>query len=275
MNAPRDLPFGVHQGMSNAAYHALPALGSSGLKALAKSPAHYFGLYRDDTRPGREQTASMKLGTLAHCALLEPFELDARYVIKPPGHDGRTTAGKAWCKAFAGLEIVSQEQYDSAKRQAENIRALPEVGALLSRGEAEVSAFWVDEATGVPCKCRPDWVSPAGDGVILLDLKTCQDASERGFPKTIANYGYHLQAAWYSEGYARASGRQVLGFVFACVEAEWPHAAAAYMLDDESMTKGAAECRRLLNLFRDCDAAGRWPGYPNTITPLSLPAWAI
>ena len=97
------------------------------------------------------------------------------------------------------------------------------------------------------CKCRPDSVNPAGNGgVILLDLKTCQDASAEGFPKSIARHGYHLQAAWYSDGYERASGQKVLGFVFACVESESPHAAAAYMLDDESLDKARAEVRRLL-----------------------------
>lgn len=269
------IPTGIHHGMTNADYHALPALGNSGLKLLAKSPAHYFGRYRDPSRPAQVETDAMRRGTLAHCAILEPDELEKRYAVKPAGHDGRTREGKAWNEAHAGFAIVSSDEWNAATRQACNVRALSEVGQLLAVGNPEVSAFWIDEATGVHCKCRPDWVSPAGDGVILIDVKTCQDASAAGFPRTIANYGYHIQAAWYSDGYERASGKPVLGFVFACVESEWPHAAAAYMLDDESLQKGRDDCRRLLALYAECDRAGAWPGYPETIQPLSLPAWAF
>jgi exodeoxyribonuclease VIII len=66
----------------------------------------------------------------------------------------------------------------------------------------------------------------------------------------------------------------VLGFVFVAVEEEFPHAAAAYMLDDDAMERGRAECRRLLALYRECAERGDWPGYPNTIQQLTLPAWA-
>jgi hypothetical protein len=269
-----DIPLGLVPTMPNAEYHALNALGSSGIKRLARSPAHYFASI-DPAAPKQEATAAMKAGTLAHCALLEPGELYRRYVVRPDGLDLRTKEGKAWAASMpADLELISHQQMDTALMQADSVRSLPDVAALLSRGSAEVSAFWLDEATGVHCKCRPDWVSPAGDGVVLVDLKTCQDASPEGFPKTIARFGYHLQAAWYSKGYEQASGKRVLGFVFACVESDYPHAAAAYMLDDESIDKGHAECQRLLNLFAECRSANRWPAYSTEIQPLTLPAWA-
>ena len=53
----------------------------------------------------------------------------------------------------------------AALAQAMSVRALPDIAALMSEGLPEVSAFWVDEPTGELCKCRPDWVSPAGGGV--------------------------------------------------------------------------------------------------------------
>lgn len=267
---------GVVHGMPNADYHAIEALGASGLKKLARSPRHYFGTTLDPQRPPADETAAMTAGTLAHCAVLEPDQMEARYVVRPPGTDLRTKEGKAWAASVdPSLTIITRDQNDTAWRQARAIRALPEVAALLSEGHAEVSAFWVDEQTGELCKCRPDWVSPAGEGVILLDVKTCQDASPAGFPRTIANFGYHRQAAWYSRGFEKASGLEVLGFVFACVEADYPHAAAAYMLDDASLDKADEENRRLLAAYAACKASGEWPGYPSAIQPLSLPAWAF
>lgn len=259
-------------GLANADYHALPIIGNSGLKTLAKSPKHFAGRRDRSEQPERDST---RLGTLAHCMLLEPDQAPLRYVVKPEGHDGRTREGKAWMADNAGREVIaSAREWKSSQRQADNVRALPEVGALLKVGNAEVSAFWVDEATGTRCKCRPDFVAPAGPGAILIDLKTCQDASAAGFAKTVWSYRYDLQASWYASGYARASGKPVLGFIFACVESEWPHVAAAYMLDDAALERGARDARRLLDLYADCVSSDTWPGYPESIQLLSLPAWA-
>jgi exodeoxyribonuclease VIII len=260
--------------MAAEVYHATMAMSAGGLKRMAKSPATFYGLQLDPNRPpAGEPSPAMKNGTLVHCALFEPAELAARYVVKPEGFDGRTKEGKAWAAAQTG-EVVDAAQMAAAKAQTAAVRALPDLAALLSEGEPEASAFWTDEATGELCKCRPDWTSPAGDGVILVDGKTCQDASPEGFAKAIWNWDYHLQAAWYSDGYELATGKRVHGFVFAAVESAWPHQAAAYMLDDEVLARARAKNRELLDLYAECRRTGIWPGYPNTIQPIGLPAWA-
>ena len=98
-------------------------------------------------------------------------------------------------------------------------------------------------------------------------------ATTAGFSRAIANWDYHLQAAWYSDGYTLTTGNPVLGFVFGAVESAWPHAAAAYMLDDAGLDKARAENRRLLDLYAECKRTGVWPGYQASIQAISLPAW--
>ena len=269
------LPMGLIRDMPAETYHSIQALSASGLKRLRQSPLHFWSAQLDPNRVHGEPTPSMLAGTLAHTMLLEPDQVAERYQVLPPGIDMRTKEGKAWKASVpAGITLITIEQKQTAERQAAAVRALPEIAALMENGFAESSAVWIDEATGEHCKCRPDWVSEAGDGVVLIDLKTCQDASASGFPRTIANFGYHLQAAWYADGYERATGRMVLGFVFACVEAAAPHAAAAYMLDDGSLDKARSENRRLLDLYAQCKSIDDWPGYPASIQVLALPAWA-
>lgn len=262
--------------MPSADYHATDALGASGLKHLRRSPAHYYGAMLDPERPQSDPSAAMRNGTLVHCAIFEPAALLDRYVVRPAGIDGRTKEGKAAIAELAasGREVIDADAMASAMRQARAVDALPEVAALLADGYAEASAFWVDSETGVLCKCRPDWVAPTGDGVILIDGKTAQDASSDGFGRAIWNYGYHLQAAWYSDGFERATGLRVHGFVFAAVESAWPHAAAAYMLSDEVLDKSRAENRRLLNLYAECRRTNTWPGYPAGVQEINLPKWA-
>jgi PDDEXK-like domain of unknown function (DUF3799) len=146
----------------------------------------------------------------------------------------------------------------------------------LSDGEGEVSAFWIDKATQELCRCRPDWVSPVayGTGSILVDVQTTQDASAREFSRSALKFGYHLQAAFYCEGYALASGLDVHGMVFAVVESEYPHACAAFMLSDHAMNRAREEMREALGVYAQCRTSGVWPGYPREIQTLDLPSWA-
>lgn len=277
MNATDRLPLlGLHRDMPAADYHGTDALNASGLKHLRRSPAHYYGAMLDPHRPMPEPTAAMRNGTLTHCALFEPDALASRYVVRPAGIDGRTKDGKAALAELAasGREVIDADAMAAAQRQADAVRRLPEVAALLADGYAEASAFWLDGETATLCKCRPDWVAPAGDGVVLIDGKTTQDASADGFGRAIWTWGYHLQAAWYADGFEAATGLRVHGFVFAAVESAWPHAAAAYMLGDDVMDRSRAECRRLLRLYAECRRTNTWPGYPAGVQQINLPKWA-
>lgn len=275
MNAPEKVRLGLILDMAPDVYHATNAMSAGGLKRMRQSPAHFFGMQLDPNRPASgDPTPAMKNGTLVHCAIFEPESLFARYVLKPEGMTFSTKEGKAWKEANGAREIVDAEQMAAAMAQAAALRRLPEIGALLSDGFGEASAFWIDDETGELCKCRPDWTSPAGDGVILVDGKTCQDASPEGFSRQIWNMDYWLQAAWYSDGFERATGQKVHGFVFAAVESSWPHAAAAYMLGDDALDRARTENRRLLNLYAECKRTGIWPGYQQSIQSIALPAWA-
>jgi PDDEXK-like domain of unknown function (DUF3799) len=280
MNARPDHPRGIVHGMPAVEYHAIAAMSAGGLKRMAQSPAHFYGQQLDPNRPPHgDGTPYQKAGTLFHCALFEPAAVDERYIVRPAGLDMRTKEGKAWQAALPmdgpPVDIIDAGQLATARNQARNVMALPEVAALMSEGVAESSAFWIDEETGELCKCRPDWTSPAGEGVILVDGKSAKDASPAGFSRAVWNWRYDLQAAWYSDGYERATGTRVHGFVFAAVESDWPNAAAAYMLDDQVLDAARREYRRLLNQYAECKRSGVWPGYPSTIQPITLPAWAM
>ena len=278
MNARADDFLGLYFDMPNAVYHASPGLSCSGMHALARSPWHHHQLYRNPKRPPRREKPGQLEGTLMHCALFEPDEFDSRYCTGP--NINRNT--KDWKNFVASadgggfLSCIQADQRAVAFAQADALRALPDVAQLLSAGHPEVAAFAVDPQTGVLLRCRPDWVHPVGERqVILFDGKTYSDAAPREFARQIARKGYHRQAAHYSRVYELAAGVEVVGFVFGAVETEWPHAACAVMLDDESLERGRTECRRLIDLYAECVRTDHWPGYPGTVQPVFLPAWAF
>lgn len=276
MNAPDSIPLGLHPTMPAERYHSIAAMSAGGLKRMRASPAHFYGAQLDPNRPrDGEPTPAMKAGTLFHVALFEPGELATRYAVKPEGLSLATKEGKAWKAALPeGIEAIDADQLAKATTQARRVRSLPDIAALMSEGVAEASAFWIDEQTGELCKCRPDWTSPAGDGVVLIDGKSCPDASPDGFARTAWNMGYLHTAAWYIDGYEAATGLKVYGYAFAAVEHDWPHVAAAYMVGDDVLEKARAENRRTLDRYAECKRSGVWPAFSESIQLITLPRWA-
>lgn len=274
MNARADLPLGVFHGLPFEQYHASAGISHTGLRDFARSPLHYHALHLNPLRPPAETKAGQLEGSLAHCAILEPAELLNRYALGPC-EDRRLKAWKDWEERIdSRTQPIKPSQWATCQAQACSVRTLPDVAQLLGAGKAEVSAFWIDPSTGEICRCRPDWVHPvSARAVILVDVKTYSDASPREFERQVARKAYHRQAAWYSDGYALASGLQVLGFVFVAVETSWPFAASAVMLDDEWLDKGRNENRELLDRYVQCRAANNWPGHGPSIELIALPKW--
>ena len=131
--------------------------------------------------------------------------------------------------------------------------------------------MWTDEATGLECKCRPDWLT--NDRSLIVDLKTTEDASPAGFRKSIGNWRYHVQASWYLDGIERATGTRPDQFIFICVEKKPPYAVAVYAADAEMIAAGAKQARLDLDTLAVCKAADAWPGYSDQIEMISLPPW--
>ena len=143
---------------------------------------------------------------------------------------------------------------------------------LLQGGKPEVSVFWQDEDTGEECRCRPDYWN---DGYnIIVDLKTTQDASPTGFAKSIANYRYHVQAAFYMQGVYAATGKYPERFVFIAIEKEAPFAVGVYEIDADALALGRELYQRDLRTLQQAKQSQQWHAYPKPQI-LSLPKWAF
>ena len=86
--------------------------------------------------------------------------------------------------------------------------------------------------------------------------------------------GYDFQAAWYSDGYMKASGLQVLAFVFIVISDTWPHPVNSVQLGERSMRTGQMKYRRALDTYAECLKTGVWPGYPPGIKLVEIPNYA-
>ena len=207
----------------------------------------------------------MKLGSLTHCAVLEPDELSKRYAICLPRN---TKAGKEMAAEMeaGGIEAVTSTDMEQALAMAASVRSHQSAAALLRDGKAEQSFWWDDIQTGLRCKCRPDWYA----GATVVDLKTTADASPAGFARSVATFRYHVQASHYLAGLHGAER-----FVFIAVEKTAPYAVAVYELDAAAMAAGDELRQRDMRVIADCQATKEWPGYGDTCQALSLPSWAL
>jgi hypothetical protein len=262
--------------MENADYHRHSAVSKSHLDQVAKSPLHYWARYLDPNRVAPEPTPAMAIGSAVHTHVLELDQWDARYVTAPEGINRRTNAGKAEWETFetaaTGRTVLSRTDAELVMRMGHSVFKHPAAAMLLAMpGKAETTHMWTDEATGLQCKCRPDWLTD--DGSLIVDLKTTEDASPAGFRKSIANFRYFVQASWYLDGVERATGKRPEQFLFLCVEKRAPYAVAVYAADAEMIQIGAEAAARDLEVLATCKAAGAWPGYSDQIETISLPPW--
>jgi hypothetical protein len=144
--------------------------------------------------------------------------------------------------------------------------------ALLADGRPEVSAWAVDDETGVLMRARFDYLTP----LVLTDYKTTTCADPAVFRNDLARYGYHTAAAWYLD-VARAVGWEAEAFAWVVQEKNPPYLVSVVELDFDGLTRGAELGRRARERFRDCTASGVWPGYqqPDESTRVALPRWAF
>lgn len=262
---------GIIPGIDIEDYHKGPGTSKSQLYQFAKSPAHYLASL---TTP-RKETPAMRIGSIFHGMILEPERVK---IAVAPVCDKRTKDGKATWEAFcienAGAEIVTADEGEMLNGMAASIKAHPAASALLAgAGTAEGSCFWFDERSGELCRCRPDFYRE--DLGIVVDLKSTEDASPKEFARSIANYRYHMQSAFYQDGVEAATGDFIKGFVFVAVEKRPPYAVAVYQLDMQGVEAGRVEYKRLLLDLADCKAAKKFPGYSDRIETISMPAWSI
>ena len=253
---------GIHSGVSNAAYHADPALGSTSLKTLAtKTPAHYQW---DKAHP--KFSDAFTLGTAAHSLILEGDT--SQFVIVDAANWLTKDAKAAKADALAaGKQPLLTKELEQVKAMHDSVMRHSIARELFTGHKAEESVFWKEDA--LTLKCRPDAWKPGQ----LVDLKTTVDASPGSFGKTAHNFGYHQSAAHYIDGVKAATGEE-LPFTFVLVEKTAPYLVSVVELDWEAIDLGRALNDRAKRIYRECADTGNWPGYP-TAEPISLPGFAV
>jgi hypothetical protein len=267
---------GLHDDLSNEAYHAdKTSLSSSGARKLLppSTPAH-FRYEQDNPQP---PSKTFDYGNAAHKLVLgNGPEL---VVIEHDTWNTKDAKAEVTAARARGAIPLKQHEMQMVKDMADAIRRHPLASALLepAYGAPEQSGFWIDEASGIRCRVRFDWLPSHQEGrLIIPDYKTTTNASNEAMQKDIDKYGYHQQADWYETG-ARALGLgdQAAELLLIAQEKKPPYAVNVIGIEFGSRLIAGAKNRRAIEIFAQCESTGYWPGYadhnPNY---LPLPGYA-
>lgn len=259
----------VIAGMPNDVYHASKGISKSGLDLIDRSPAHFR------YRAPREATRAMEIGTAIHTALLEPERFKEEYILLSEVKDRRSAVYKDAVKSCGNSELVL------TGKEADKVSGMQAVvysnetarNHVNTKGWTELSVYANDPGTGVLCKCRFDSLS---ENLISCDIKKTRDARPDDFARSVFNYRYHVQDAFYSDVFLWATGQQLKAFTFLAVEEELPHAVKVYELDQTARNEGRERYQQNLDDYARCVELKEWPSLPcDGVETLALPEWKV
>jgi len=273
----------LREDLSIEDYHKRRDVLSKSMLADMECPAKFKWKYID----GGEEPDSdcLNIGNAVHTLALEPKLFHERFYVIKDGirRDKRTEAYKEILAEAENRKLITHNDFKDIQGMAASLASNKWALALLQdSGKIEPSIFWTDEETGLPLRCRPDFMREDG---LIVDLKTGHSAEPQSFFRTAWNCGYDMSAAMTSEGYRALTGKMPDNYVYLVVEKEPPYIIEAYDSfrpcdsgDPAHLTyydAGAHRFRSALNHYQECVRTNSWPSYSGKITPMKVPYYGL
>lgn len=255
---------------ADSAYHKnRDFIGSTELRAMAKSPKHFYDAWKNTEFS--EPTPSMVRGSVLHSVLLEQ-DL-SKYVKRPVDDDGKQIAAntkvyKAWLETIGDKIPVNAELYDDLYKAltafADNKRAMK----LIEGAQVEQSVYAQDHESGMYVKARPDiWKDD-----ILIDLKTTEEVDRR-FTNRVFDYGYDFQLGHYAETIRASGHNRIKDFYIIAFEAVAPFDLKIFRMDLSDIDAAIKLRQQYLNEISVCARQNKFPGYSDEIETIVKPRY--
>lgn len=138
------------------------------------------------------------------------------------------------------IDDVGDESMDTIFNMVLSCKADKIISSVLGKMDYQKSFIWKDDETGVLCKTRPDLC--VNKQKVIVDIKTCLDASPRAFFRDMAKFDYPLQATMQIEGVEQTGYvDKIDDYYWLCVEKTAPFNAQLYrfQLQDREMCHDA------------------------------------
>ena len=273
---------GVHHGVPFKDYRACDMSATDNINTCAGksvSKSLIVDFIKDPAawriKPRKTPTAAMLAGSLFDCLLTTPDEFDVSYTISKYA-EFRSNEAKQWRANMeaSGVQVVTEDQLETAQRQLKAVQNKPEAVELLD-GCAFQVAFRHKTKHPFWSKGLID-VLPL-DTDTIVDIKTCDNRaleSHRAMMMHIMDWGYHIQAGAYCEGFSHASGQERHKFKFIFVGKAAPFTTAVVELPLSAILYGAEVYRNGVRQLAQCLETNRWPSIWDGTVEIDLPEYA-
>lgn len=245
----------------NEKYHNdTTRVSKSGLDLINKAPALYYERYLNpNKKPEQKTSKALLFGSGFHMFVLEPEKIENELAVMPEIKGvGSRKRREDFLLSNYDKTIVSTSDYLDIVGMRKSILKHPIANKLLLNGEAEKFFSWTDPVTDVKCKCKPDWLTDSG---YIVDLKSTEDASNKGFERSAQKFRYNIQDSFYTDG-VKENNIDVKAFIFIAVEKKPPYLVNCHMYPHDEKEHARSIYIENLMTYRECKENNSWPGYP-------------
>lgn len=257
-------------------YHADPWLTATGVRSLSSTTAKHLlppstPAHARYALDHRKHSDAFDFGSAVHGLVLGRGAGFA--VVDAPSWATKAAKDARVAARGEGRIPLLRKDYEAAQAAADRVHDHEAASVFLrAAGASEVVLTWLED--GTPCRAMLDrWPDPRAGNPVIVDLKTTDATDTDSIARSMANYRYHLQRAWYGLAYERVHDL-LPAFVFIFVEKTPPHEVRVVELDDDATARGRRLAEQALDIWRDCTSTNTWPGRPAGIELIGLPRWA-
>ena len=276
-------------------YHNGLGISQSRFSYLEKSPATYYHRTYIAVKTNLKRPKHFVEGDFIHRIVLEKDTIENMFVseaaalrlawtAKPDSKNIRAT--KEYKQKVAeykldGKEVIREDLFDEIHLFEKFIQEEPVIRNILDNGVSEKAIYCICPETGLIRKGKTDFILPAeNDMISLLDLKSTRDIAQDSVEKSIDNYRYHTQAAYYIDLAQDAIGKKVKDYLLLVVEKEAPFECDLGFIVDE-VIDGAGRhghnsgYKKFMRTLAKCYESGEFNRNKLVIKPYGIPQYAM
>lgn len=272
----------IIENMPSNEYHSIKAVSSSNMKKLKNNKLSFIDSMLNPKDADRSD--SMILGEAVHCMVLQPELYYDNFVVIPEGVSRATKAGKEFYASLDDSKIkIKQNVHEQAADITSNILAIKSIKEIINHPQSkkELTILWTDVHHNLPCKARVDICIP--EKGIFLDIKTTSKGIDaNSFAKTIVDYGYDRQIAWYTKALNAAFKRNDFNCSLIAADTSSPYDVEIYIPDESVISIGTELYKSGLQEYKNIATlinTGIITDIKSTLKDknfkmISMPAWA-